>query len=206
MFGIDDAIIGSAVGSIASGLLGGGGSSGGSQVTLNPLQEKGGKTLLDAINLFSANQLANSADQYGKQAAIADTQGFVKDLFDQFSKTALPALFQNEASSGGYNGTTGQLMANDAFAQTISKAQAGIIDTILKYRQTEQNDFTTLAKLVGAIPGGTNTANGTDPNNGKLWGSLIGAGVGSLGTVFGGNSKPEQLNSQYPVFDYGQYF
>lgn len=195
-------IISAVAGPILGGLLGGGSSPGSQSVQLTRDQKDASSVLLNAIQQYAKGPLAQSATQYGKQAAIADTQGVVRSIFNDFQNTALPAIYQSEIGSGGYNATTGQLLANDAFASTTNKAAATILDTIMKYRQTEQNDFFNLARLVSAIPGGSVTQNGTDPNNGRLWGSvagnLIGAGVAQW------NKNPLSNTISEPL-DYGAF-
>lgn len=153
--------------SVVGSLLGGGGQTGGELIGKNEL--------LAAIQQYQNTNLAESNNLYGKQAAMTDVQGAIRSLFDEYSKTSLPQIYQAELGSGGYNSTTGQLLANDAFATTNTKAAALLLDTIQKYRGIEQKDYEVMASLVkGTPPAGTNP---TADKWGNLAGDAIGAGV-----------------------------
>lgn len=153
--------------SVVGGLLGGGGQTGGELI--------GKDELLAAIQQYQNTNLTESKNLYGKQAAMMDAQGAIRSIFDEYSKTSLPNIYNPELGSGGYNSTTGQLLANDAFAATNTKAAALLLDTIQKYRGIEQKDYEVMASLVkGTPPAGTNP---TADKWGNLAGDAIGAGV-----------------------------
>jgi hypothetical protein len=61
---------------------------------------------------------------YTRESAIKDSEGAVADLFKQYSITDLPKIYSNQNSTGGYNSTGHQLLANDAFASTVAKGAA----------------------------------------------------------------------------------
>lgn len=196
------AIAGAAVGVVGSAITADSGGGGGQGGILNPYQEAGANQLLAAISQYMKGPLAQSSQEYGKQAAIADSRGLVSSIFREYQNEALPQIMQMEAGSGGYNSSTGQLLANDAFAGAVSKSQAAVLDTINKYRAIEQNDFATLAKLVGSIPGGTpdTSTNSTLPWN--LIGDAVGAGVAEINKP---RPKPKPNPVNHPD-DYGVYF
>lgn len=148
---------------------------------------KAGDLNLAGINQFMSSILGNTASQYSKQAAMNDVQGAIANLFREYSIKALPTIFQAEASSGGYNSTTGQLLANDAYAATVSKGAQLMIDAIDKYRRLQQGDYQGLANLVAAMPrsGGAGAAaagmkSPTNPMN-----DLLVQGASSLGGALG---------------------
>ena len=123
-----------------------------------------GNRLIGALDAYGTNVLKDN-QAYSKSAAIADSQGAIAELFRQYRNDSLPAIYQQQSNSGGYNSTTGQLLANDAFASTVSKGAALQLDTIQKYRTTQQNDFSALANLFNAYrqtSGGESAASTTN--------------------------------------------
>lgn len=130
--------------------------------------------------LFS--QLLGTTDQYSKQSAIADAQGLVQNIFQQYAITDLPQIYQAENSSGGYNATTSQLLADNAFATTTVKAADTVMDAIKSYRGLQQSDFTTLAQLISSIPAVSPPSGGGTQKGGGI-GGLIG---GLAGDIIGG--------------------
>lgn len=153
--------------SVVGSLLGGGGQTGGELI--------GKDELLAAIQQYQNTNLAQSNALYGKQAAMTDAQGAIRSIFDEYSKTSLPQIYQAELGSGGYNSTSGQLLANDAFASANTKAASVLLDTIMKYRGIEQKDYEVMASLVkGTPPAGTNP---TADKWAGLAGNALGAGV-----------------------------
>lgn len=81
---------------------------------------------------------------YTKQDAIADSQGLVDSIFRQFRSTSLPQIYAAQGSAGAYNSTGAQLMANDAYADTVSKAQSAVLGNIKSYA-----DITAQMKAAG---------------------------------------------------------
>lgn len=161
--------------------------SGGSTGNVNIAEGKG----IEGIDLLFKNLLAGNED-FSKNMAIADTQGQVNELFRTYANTSLPQIYQAENTSGGYNSATGQMMANDAFAQTVAKAQAQQLDTIKTYRALQQGDFSTLAQLVGSIKGTNPAVNAqAAAARGELLGGLAGSAISGLGTIFGGDQGPQ---------------
>lgn len=73
-----------------------------------------------------------------RQAALDDVQSIIGNLFQQYSETALPQIYSAVSGGGGYNSTTGQLLANDAFARTTSQAGEVAIGAITQYEQLAQ--------------------------------------------------------------------
>lgn len=122
----------------------------------------------------TGNATAPQNSQYTKDQAIADSQGLVGQIFNQYSKTALPTIFSTQNSSGGYNSTSGQLLANDAFGKATADAASAVQQNIKDYAaisnsntQTAQNqqslDLTSLLAALGVAKGATQTSN-TDVN------------------------------------------
>ena len=91
----------------------------------------------------------------------------------------MPQIHQAELGSGGYNSTTGQLLANDAFAATNTKAAATLLDTIIKYRGLEQQDYNMMSALVGRVPAGTPADKTKSP-----LASLAGDAISTVGNYF----------------------
>lgn len=184
MFGMSPANVGMGLGSVLGGFLGG---SEGDDLYKEIIDNSkaAGDRGLAGIDKYLADILAQTTSQYGKQSAVADSQGAVAEIFNQFKKSALPDIYQAQVSSGGYNSSTGQLLANDAFATANSKAAGLVLDTIMKYRASQQNDYLGLANLVKAVPSAPGRAPAAGGKGGDPLGDLLGAGIGSIfGSIF----------------------
>lgn len=114
-------------------------------------QESGVQTTtrLDANTLAAVQALLGTATkdasaaggQYSKDQAVADSQGLVANLFKQYSQVALPQILSKQGATQGYDSTTAQLLANDAFSSTIAKAadvQAGMISSYAATESTKK--------------------------------------------------------------------
>ena len=190
-------LIASGLGAIGSSLVGGllSDNSTGGQLQQNQLI--GSDELLAAIKQYGATNLAESKALYGKGAAFADAQGAIRSIFDEYSKTTLPQIYQGELGSGGYNSTTSQLMANDAFAATNTKAAATLLDTIIKYRGLEQQDFNIMSALVGRVPAGAPADKSKSP-----LAALAGDAIGAVGNYFLTGSEREAKKQMDAMANY----
>lgn len=198
-------------GSIAEGVAGtllGGIGNKGNKAAGNIAANAGkvGDRLVAGMDSFMADILSQTAGQYGKANAISDVQGAIAGIFDQYQKTALPEIYQGEMNSGGYNGTTGQLLANDAFAQTNNRAAALMLDTIQKYRTSQQNDYNTLAGLARSAPGVPSQAGGGGSAGSSILGGIISKGVGALaGAIFSDSRLKENIRKIGVANGFTQY-
>lgn len=154
-----------------------------------------GDRMLGGIDKYLADILSQTTSQYSKGSAIADSQGAVAEIFNQFKNSALPEIYQAQAGSGGYNSSTGQLLANDAFASANTKAASLVLDTINKYRGIQQQDYAGLANLGKAVP----SAPGRAPKGGggggesDPLGDLLGAGIGAALSFFSDERLKENI-------------
>lgn len=85
---------------------------------------------------------------YSRENAIADTQGFIDELFRSYQAEALPQIYRNPRASGIYNDTSTQLLANDAYATTVSKGMAALSQNILNYAQARQAQLNPVMQLM----------------------------------------------------------
>ena len=126
------------------------------------------------------NNMLSQTGQYSRENAIGDANGVVANIFRQYKNTDLPQIFQAQNTSGGYNGTTTQLLANDAFASANAKAADAVLKNIIDYRRLQQGDYTTFAQLMTSafkpFTPNANSAAQTNKQNDMLSGLL-----GSLG-------------------------
>ena len=188
-------------GAVASTVIGGvmsdsgGGGSGGTDPRITDNIVGGGNFLLGKLPSFDAQFLSQS-NQFSKPNAIMDAQGAIASIFRDYQNTALPEIYQAQNSSGGYNASTGQLLANDAFASANAKGAAVMLDTIQKYRTLQQNDWGALANLIRAIPGsGSSTSGPGNAQAASQWADLGGNAVGAIIGGFTNNKKPPQTTS-----------
>lgn len=111
------------------------------------------KTQLDQLTAMLLGKTTQGPDAaFSKEAAQADSRATVEQIFKDFKRSTLPNILSLQGQSGTYSNTAVAGMANDAFAQTIGKAGALVLDTIGKYagiqQQGEQLDT---ASLLGAL-------------------------------------------------------
>ena len=114
-------------------------------------------SLMKLLGVNASNVLGGNPDVsgYTKSAAIADSQGLVKSIFDQYKQSDLPQIYQAQSSSGGYNSTAAQTLADNAFGQAVSKAQGAVLGNIKSYADItntiEQTDATKTSSILGAL-------------------------------------------------------
>ena len=71
-----------------------------------------------------------------RQNAIKDSEGAITDIFNQFKDFALPEIMTKQQQSGGYGGSTTQLLANDAGARAVAQGAAVRLNAINQYENT----------------------------------------------------------------------
>lgn len=155
-------------------LMGGpGGGGGGGGNSLNFSQQTGksstsgtssGTTTTKAFDAASKNQLdsltalllgkttAGPDAAFSKEAAQADSRATVEQIFKDFKQSTLPNILSLQGQSGTYSNTAVAGLANDAYAQTVGKAGALVLDTISKYANIQQQgEQLDTASLLGAL-------------------------------------------------------
>lgn len=90
-------------------------------------------------------------DQYSKEAALQDSEGVVKQLFAEYSKTLLPQIISKASQSGAYNSSAAQLLADNAFAETVNRAAEVKLNTVAQYAQASAQKQQTQAQTLGTI-------------------------------------------------------
>lgn len=168
------------------------------QANLETMSPVGRMQLDELLKMLSGNA-GNIQQGFSKGAAQQDATGMVQQIFDQYQKTALPAIYNAQTGSGAYNSTGGQLLANDAYAQTVNKAASTVNQNVLNYAQAYQQQMSPLVQLLGIDKGSTKV--GTDTTGfGQVGAQAMQAGMsgqgktqtglstigGALGTAFGG--------------------
>lgn len=134
------------------------------------------------MNVIGQGQstLLDTSKEYTKDKAVTDANGVVANIFRNYRNKDLPEIFQAQSNSGGYNSTTGQLLANDAFGAATSKAAEATLANIVNYRGLQQKDFSALAQLfdskAGSPPSG-GTGGKEASNEMDILGTLIGVGT-----------------------------
>ena len=89
--------------------------------------------------------------EYSKDTAIADAQGIVNNVFEQFKDEALVQVYYPQCIANGYNSTTMQLLANNAYAKTTSEGAKVVLDNIQRYAGIRVSDLQVMSQLIGAI-------------------------------------------------------
>ena len=85
-----------ALGGVASGVVGSlmGGGSGGQSLELTEEQKQAQKMMLGVAQGFKDNNLALSNQNFSRTQALADSQGLVAEIFNQYKNNALPEIYQ----------------------------------------------------------------------------------------------------------------
>lgn len=117
--------------------------------------------------------------EYSKDTAIADAQGTVNNVFEQFKDEALVQVYYPQCIANGYNSTTMQLLANNAYAKTVSEGAKVVLDNIQRYAGIRVNDLQVMSQLIGAI---RNSKTVGDISKGQTQDFNLISGVASLVT------------------------
>lgn len=138
-------------GSIQSGKSSTSGNASGT--TTNRAFDAASKTQLDQL---TARLLGNTLDgpdaMFSKEAAQKDSRATVEQIFKDFKQTALPNILSLQGQSGTYSNTAVVGLADNAYAETVGKAGALVLDTINKYAAIQQQgQQLDTASLLGAL-------------------------------------------------------
>ena len=117
--------------------------------------------------------------EYSKDTAIADAQGTVNNVFEQFKDEALVQVYYPQCIANGYNSTTMQLLANNAYAKTVSEGAKVVLDNIQRYAGIRVGDLQVMSQLIGAI---RNSKSVGDVSKGQTQDFNLISGVASLVT------------------------
>lgn len=111
------------------------------------------KNQLDQFTAQLLRQVQGGPDAaFSKEAAQLDARATVDQIFKDFQRDALPNILSLQGQSGTYSNTGVQGLANDAYAQTVGKAGALVLDTIAKYAGIQQaGEQLDTASLLGAL-------------------------------------------------------
>ncbi len=69
--------------------------------------------------------------------AIADSAGAIDQIMQQYKDVAIPEILTKQQQSGGYGGTTTQMLANDAGSRAVAQGAALRLQAINNYETTE---------------------------------------------------------------------
>lgn len=98
------------------------------------------KALLDAFSNSAFDEVADGESQYTRENAITDASGVVNDIFRQYREQALPEIYSAQGSTGAYNSSAAQLLANDAYGSAVSQSAQVVTDNIARYAELGQNE------------------------------------------------------------------
>ena len=134
-------------------------------------------------------RLTNKDLEYDKTTAIADAQGTVNNLFETFKDEALAQIYQPQCIANGYNSTTMQLLANNAYAKTVSEGAKITLDNIQRYAGIRVNDLNVMAQLINSIKNSYTVGNISESYNMNLTNAIN--GMAKIGTsIFSDNVDP----------------
>lgn len=90
--------------------------------------------------LASLTQKAMSrylSDEFSKDSAASDITSSYDGIFREFRESELPVLYGKLCSTGMYNSTAAQMLANDAYARAVDKAGQAKHGATKDYAQLE---------------------------------------------------------------------
>ena len=155
-----------------------------SPAALSDLTEDFDRRLLGIID-GSVNFLDDSKKKYSKENAITDAQDVVANIFRDYRNTDLPKIYSAQNTSGGYNSTTAQLLANDAFGAATAKSADAVLKNIVDYRKLNQGDLSSFADLfkakAGRPDGRNNAAANAASQETDFFDTAIKVGLGLFG-------------------------
>lgn len=85
---------------------------------------------------------------FTRDNAIKDSASAVAEIFKQYKTNDLPKIYNSMITSGGYNGTSQQLLANDAFGNATAKGAALQLNAIVNYAKARNDQLTPLIQLL----------------------------------------------------------
>lgn len=122
-------------------------------------QENTGQTVLrlrddEKLKLTSALDHALNdyiQSEFKKTNAIVDARAARDDAFHTYADEYLPQLYGKLCASGAYNSTAAQLLANDAYARTVVKAQQNELQNIKDYAQLHNQEGNLVVAIFGRL-------------------------------------------------------
>lgn len=156
-----------------------------SSQTTQRLDSKSIQSLTEVLNSLQAGLVGGK--EYSKEAALQDSEGIVQQLFSQFSQTLLPQIISKSTGAGAYNSSAAQLLADNAFAETVGKAAEVKVNAIAQYAQAAATKQQTQAQTLGTILQGLLQSKETTNLN-----SLLNSTTNS---TFSGTSKSTKLDA-----------
>lgn len=157
--------------------------------------DEGRATIQELLGLLGGSNLQGQLARYSPENAVADAQGQVENIFNQYSRSTLPQIFQAGGNSGGYNSTTTQLLANDAFAQANTQAADAVLRNITNYAGIRNAQFDPLLRLLQIDSGGNFVGEGPTPANPQQSNDIASIVAGIGGAQFGGRSIFDRIGS-----------
>jgi hypothetical protein len=120
-----------------------------SKQTTQRLSDSNISDLTALLNTIQGN--ITGKKEFSREAAIQDSAGIIQDLFTQYSQQALPQIISKASQSGAYNSTAAQLLADNAFAETISKSAQVRTNAIAQYAQADATRQQVQTQTLGTI-------------------------------------------------------
>lgn len=124
----------------------------GSETSKQVTQRLSDSQISDLGNVLKLMQESlTGKSEFTREAAIQDSEGIIKDLFKQYSQSVLPQIISKASQSGAYNSTSAQLLADNAFAETLGKAATVRTNAIAQYSQAADSKKQVATQAVGTI-------------------------------------------------------
>lgn len=164
-------------------------------------------------------KIANDAlKYYNRDQALSDAELAMAQIFREYRESELPKVFVAQAGAGLYNSTTGQLMANDAYARAVDLANARRLEFLKTYSQMMNDGVSMFLRAIdlnkGSVKQGSESTSGgsstsststsvtnsssTSQTKGTTTGNSSGGSIVDFGQV--GNSAGSLINGIVNAF------
>lgn len=122
---------------------------------------------------------------FDKEDALADSAAAVSTIFNRYRDSALPQIYAPGVDTGIYNNSTGQLLANDAFARATAEGSLTQLNYINSYEGLRQSERTTGLNAILGSMGLIKGVNTVESRTGFSQQTTRGGGNGGIGSIVG---------------------
>ena len=129
------------------------------------------------FSAFQPLMAAMGDTSFTRENAIADSKGFINQIFRDYEKSSLPSIYKNARATGIYNDTSTQLLANDAYSSAVAKGQAQLVSNITQYAGARQDQLAPVLALLNAQTSNANTVTNAGVQNNGLIANAMQSGI-----------------------------
>jgi hypothetical protein len=114
---------------------------------------------------------------FSRENAIADSQGFINQIFREYENSSLPTIYKNPRATGIFNDTSTQLLANDAYSSAVAKGQSQLVNNITQYAAARQDQLGPVLALLTAQTSNANALTSAQVQQNSLIANATQSGI-----------------------------